>query len=116
MHGSVVVKSRGGGGLNSDLLINHVVKFFVPTVTHGDLQVHSDVTGSAKTEAVLAGKTKKPNSCASRWNAAPREPPIAVSPVGYDFTFAFTIKCSLEVMLARRCTRTHRETKQEEHK
>lgn len=83
---------------------------------HGDLQVDSGVVGSAKTEAVLAGKTKKPNSCASRWSAAPQRASTAVSPVGYDFTFAFTIKCSLEVMLARPCTRTHRETKQEEHK
>lgn len=39
--------------LNLDVLINHIIKFLVTTVTlGGDLRVHSDVTKSAETEAV----------------------------------------------------------------
>lgn len=54
--------------------------------------------------AVLAGR------------APPQRGSSTVSPVGYDFTFAFTIKRSPKVELARRCSRTHREAKQEERK
>lgn len=108
--------SRARGGLNSDVLINHILKFLVTTVTHRrDLRVHSGVTRSAKTEAILAGKTQK-TAAVLAGRAPPQRGFAAVSPVGYDFTFAFTIKCSPELTLARRRTRTHRETKQEEGK
>lgn len=100
--------------LNPDVLINHIIKFLVTTVTlGGDSRVHSDVTKSAETEAVK--KTKKKTAVLAA-RAPPQRGSTAVSPVGYDFTFAFTIKRSLKVELARRCTSPHREAKQEERK
>lgn len=39
----------------------------------------------------------------------------AVSPEGYNFTFVFTIKCSLEVTLALCLTSADSQTKQEKH-
>lgn len=48
--------------LNSDVLVNHIIKFLVTTVTlGGDLRVHSDGTKSAETEAVAEHKKTKKN-------------------------------------------------------
>lgn len=48
--------------LNSDVLVNHIIKFLVTVTLGGDLRVHSDGTKSTETEAVrniLKKKRKK---------------------------------------------------------
>lgn len=79
--------------------------FLVTTVTHqGELQVHSDVTKSTKTKMFRINswknrllKTLLRDVLPGR--ALPQRAFTVVSPEGYDFTFVYTIKCSLEVML-----------------